>query len=79
MNAKVEAEVRSQKHPRTARRWWTAKQVAAHYNVSVRALANWVADGKIAPPVKAPNGRDNLWADEVIAELDHGMNGEASA
>lgn len=77
MNINIrQPEASQQTKPKISRKWWTGKQVASHYNVSVRAIANWVREGRIAKPVKAPNGRDNLWSDETIRELDSALNGE---
>jgi hypothetical protein len=72
----IPPEPANRRQPRKAARWWTAKDVAAHYRVSVRSIANWVRDGRLAKPVKGPNGRDNLWSDEMIAALDAELSGE---
>ena len=59
-----------------SRRYWTSNMVADRYSVTKRTLHTWIKDGRIAQPVKLPNGR-NAWTDEVIEALDATINQDA--
>ena len=70
-----------------SRRYWTSNMVAERYSVTTRTLHSWMKDGRLAQPVKLPNGRkiilgrgacdDNAWTDEVIEALDATINQDA--
>jgi predicted site-specific integrase-resolvase len=46
-------------------RWFSKREIAGRYGVSMRSVERWVDGGKFPAPTRMPNGRD-YWPDTTI-------------